>query len=105
MKLQRIPDRLKALDTRRLPVLETKAGATPRLRGDAWIKVRQRVLVEGKFACVDCGLVSMSNQIDHDIPLEQGGSNDESNLRIRCINCHAAKTKQEKQALFSSKGN
>jgi 5-methylcytosine-specific restriction protein A len=42
----------------------------------------------------------MSNQIDHEVPLEQGGSNDKSNLRIRCIACHAAKTADETKALF-----
>lgn len=104
MKLHRLQDRLKPLDTRRLPVLETKAGATPRLRGDTWMKIRQQVLVDGEFACVDCGLVSMSNQIDHEIPLEQGGSNDVSNLKIRCINCHSAKTIAENKTLFGSKG-
>lgn len=104
MKLKRLPDRLQSIVTRRLPVLETKAGTTPRLYGDTWMKIRQRVLVEGKFACVDCGLVSMSNQIDHEIPLEQGGSNDESNLKIRCIPCHSAKTIAENKTLFGSKG-
>lgn len=67
------------------------------------MKIRRDTLVEGGFTCVDCGLVSMSNQIDHDIPLEQGGSNDASNLKIRCIKCHAAKTKSETQALFGKR--
>lgn len=99
-KLKRLPDRLPSLVTRRLPVLETKAGTTPRLRGDTWMKIRQRVLVDGGFACVDCGLVSMSNQIDHEVPLEQGGSNDDTNLRIRCIPCHAKKSSSENKARF-----
>lgn len=103
--LKRQPDRLQSIVTNRLPVLETKAGSTPRLRGEPWMKIRKRVLVNGGFTCVDCGLVSMSNQIDHEVPLEQGGSNDDKNLRIRCIPCHAAKTKSETQALFGKQGN
>ena len=95
MKLNRLPSRLQSIVTNRLPVLETKAGTTPRIRGDAWMKTRRKVLVDGGFTCVDCGHVSMSNEIDHDTPLEQGGSNDQSNLRIRCTVCHAAKTKAE----------
>lgn len=100
MKLARLPDRLKAIGTYRAPVLEAKAGTTPRQRGDAWMKTRRKVLVDQGFACVDCGLVSMANEIDHDVPLEQCGSNDESNLRVRCVNCHAAKTKTEAKQRF-----
>ena len=62
------------------------------------MKVRRRVLLAGSFACVDCGRISQSNEIDHQVPLEQGGSNDDSNLRIRCHECHAAKTADENRA-------
>lgn len=99
-KLKRLPDRLQSIATTRLRVLDAKAGSTPRIRGDKWMKIRRDVLVDGGFTCVDCGLVSKSNQIDHEVPLEQGGSNDKSNLRIRCIACHAAKTADETRALF-----
>ena len=99
--LKRLPDRLQSIPTNRVRVLEAKAGSTPRIRGDKWMNIRRAVLVEGNFTCVDCGLVSMSNQIDHQVPLEQGGSNDKSNLRIRCIACHAEKTKRETKALFT----
>lgn len=100
LKLPRLPSRLQTIATTRIPMLEAKAGTTPRQRGDAWMKTRRKVLVDGGFACVDCGHVSTSNEIDHDTPLEQGGSNDESNLRIRCIACHAAKTKAEAKQRF-----
>ena len=95
MKLQRLKTALPTLNTRKLPVLQAKAGATLRLRGDAWMKIRRRVLVAGNFTCVDCGHVSQTNEVDHQIPLEQGGSNDDSNLRIRCKPCHADKTARE----------
>lgn len=103
LKPKTLATRLQAIVTTRLPVLDTKAGATTRLRGDTWMKIRREVLVDGGFACVDCGLVAMSNQIDHDVPLEQGGSNNKSNLRIRCISCHAAKTATENRALFTNR--
>lgn len=101
-KPKTLQPRLAALNTNRVKMLETKAGATPRLYGDTWMKIRRSVLVDGGFTCVDCGLVALSNQIDHDTPLEQGGSNDKSNLRIRCIPCHAAKTAAENRSLFSN---
>jgi 5-methylcytosine-specific restriction protein A len=100
MKLNRLPDRLQSIVTRRLPMLEAKAGSTPRQRGDAWMKIRRKVLVDGGFECVDCGQVSMSNEIDHQIPLSEGGSNDQSNLRIRCIPCHANKSLAETKVRF-----
>lgn len=97
---KRLTPRLSTLDTRRLPTLEAKAGSTPRQRGDAWMKKRNEALFAGGYTCVDCGFVSMDNEIDHDVPLEQGGSNDLSNLRVRCHACHAAKTKAETKARF-----
>ena len=100
MKLNKLAARLPVLDTRRLPMLETKAGTTPRIRGDAWDKIRKRILLAGKFTCVDCGRISMSNQIDHDTPLEQGGTDTDQNLVIRCVECHKAKTAAENKQLF-----
>lgn len=104
MKLQRLNAALPVLSPLKVQVLEAKAGTTKRLRGDAWMKVRRRVLVAGSFTCVDCGYVSQSNEIDHQIPLEQGGANDESNLRIRCKACHSAKTSRENQARTGGRG-
>lgn len=103
IKPNKLPPRIQSLAPSRVRVLDTKAGSTQRIRGDAWMKIRRRVLVAGGFTCVDCGHVSFSNEIDHDIPLEQGGSNDDSNLRVRCIACHAEKTKSENKALFSNR--
>jgi len=40
----------------------------------------------------------MDNEIDHRIPLEQGGTNDDSNLETLCggpDGCHDLKTRQE----------
>src|ERR1035437_2531723 len=94
MTLTTLKPRVQTLGNR-LPTLTAKPGATLRIRGRAWMGIRQAVLVKGLFACVDCGKVSTDNEIDHDTPLEQGGLNHESNLVIRCIECHKAKTAQE----------
>lgn len=98
MKLRRLPARVSPISTNRIATLATKAGTTERIRGDAGMKIRRRALLAGGFACVDCGRISTTNEIDHEIPLEQGGSNDDANLRIRCIECHKAKTKREAEA-------
>lgn len=95
MALKTLKPRLAVLNTNRVKVLDTKAGATERIRGRAWMQERKTALVAGLFACVDCGKVSASNEVDHDIPLEQGGKNEQSNYRIRCIECHRLKTDTE----------
>ena len=102
-KAKTLQPRLAVINTSRVKLLDTKAGSTQRLRGDTWMKIRRAVLVDGGFTCVDCGHVALSNQIDHDVPLEQGGSNHKSNLRIRCIPCHAAKTATENRTLFTNR--
>lgn len=98
MKLQRLPNRLTAIATTRLPTLQTKAGTTPRIRGDAWMATRRRIQQRDKFTCACCGLVRMDHEVDHRVPLEQGGTNDDDNLQLLCggsDRCHAAKTAAE----------
>lgn len=100
MKLQRIPNRLASIATTRLPTLQTKAGATPRTRGSAWMATRRRILMRDGYACQCCGVVRMDNEVDHRVPLEQGGSNDDDNLQTLCggpDGCHARKTQGEGQ--------
>jgi 5-methylcytosine-specific restriction endonuclease McrA len=96
MALATLKPRLSTLKaTSKVKVLDTKAGTTKRIRGRAWMRERQTALVNGSFTCVDCGLISITNEVDHDTPLEQGGLNDQSNYRVRCIDCHKAKTARE----------
>lgn len=64
------------------------------------MKTRRQVLLRDGFACVDCGHISMSNQIDHDTPLEQGGTDHLTNLKVRCEPCHKAKTAAETKARY-----
>ena len=95
MSLKTIKPKLQTINTSRVKVLDTKAGATERIRGRAWMKERQTALVAGLYTCVDCGVVSASNEVDHDDPLERGGANHQNNYRVRCGKCHKAKTKRE----------
>ena len=96
MAITMLKPRLQALKTTsRIKVLDTKAGATQRIRGDTWMAIRRRVLLRDGYQCCDCGRVHASNQIDHDTPLEQGGSNDDDNLKIRCVECHKKKSALE----------
>lgn len=98
MKLSRLPNRLASVVTTRLPTLQTKAGSTPRVRGDAWMATRRRILQRDGYACQSCGIVRMDNEVDHRVPLEQGGTNDDDNLQTLCggpDGCHTRKSKAE----------
>ena len=98
MKLQRLPNRLASIATTRLPTLQTKAGATPRIQGSSWMNTRRRIMQRDKFTCACCGAIRMDHEVDHVVPLEQGGSNDDSNLQLLCSGvgrCHDLKTREE----------
>lgn len=99
MALPTLKSKLATLRTTRVQMLDSKAGATPRRRGRAWMEARERIQVQQGSTCVDCGLTwfPWRDQVDHDIPLEQGGADEDHNLRLRCNECHAAKTKREAQ--------
>lgn len=56
-----------------------------------WRKARDKHLEENPY-CVDCG--RLATEVDHHIPLENGGTSDDSNLRSRCKSCHSKKTAQ-----------
>lgn len=90
--------RVNTLDTRRVKVLDTKAGATQRMFGRAWMSLRHAALQRDGYACQCCGIVRKDNQVDHRIPLEQGGTNDLDNLQTLCggpDGCHTRKTNEE----------
>lgn len=58
---------------------------------------RLRVALAYNYLCAGCSRIWRpdQDQIDHRIPREQGGSNDESNLQPLCCECHQAKTAGE----------
>ena len=89
---------LPMLDSRRVTTLEAKAGATERLSGGAWETIRQRVKERDRHVCAACGRVRGDHEVDHRTPVEQGGSNDMTNLQLLCSgvgNCHDVKTRAE----------
>ncbi len=92
--------RIGTLKEARVPTLETKAGATPRIRGRQWVETRKRIAVEQQFVCRGCGCTWLPwrDEVDHHVPLEQGGSNADSNLQLLCDDCHKAKTAAEASA-------
>ena len=46
--------------------------------------------------CAAKGLVVVAQEVDHIIPLEKGGTYEDSNAQPLCIPCHQAKTAQDR---------
>ncbi|WP_083440374.1 HNH endonuclease [Aquincola tertiaricarbonis] len=73
-----------------------------RTRGRRWTEIRERILRRDPL-CVPCqakGVVQASEQVDHRIPLEQGGTDDDANLQGICKACHVEKTAGEQRRRF-----
>lgn len=83
------------------PALRTRSTEQDRLRGDTWMRIRERVLTRDTGLCVACrklGLVTAAQEVDHIVPLERGGGNGDANLQSLCIPCHQAKSEAERKA-------
>ncbi len=96
MKLRTLKPRLERLPASRIKTLDRRAGSTERVRGRAWMDTRQR-WITAHIACNQCGRVSLDNQLDHIVPLFEGGADDESNYQTLCVECHKVKTASEMQ--------
>lgn len=103
-KLSTLKPRIQAASTNRVATLEAKAGTTPLVRGRKWVETRHRVAVDQQFKCQGCGCVWLPwrDQVDHHVPLKQGGSNDDCNLNLLCSECHATKTANEARGRSSA---
>lgn len=97
MKLTTLKPRLTSQPVRLGTLTATQPGATPRTRGRKWMAMREAWLRKHPM-CEDCqaeGLVVQGQEVDHVIPLWQGGADHESNFATRCIPHHKAKTARE----------
>lgn len=62
------------------------------------LQVMRAKLFSRNPLCAECmrqGKVTVATQRDHIIPLEEGGSDDESNEQGLCQECHDVKSKLE----------
>jgi len=71
-----------------------------RLRGRPWARKREGILLRDPLCkhCLRKGVTIAAVEVDHIVPVEQGGSDDDSNLQGLCHDCHAAKTADEQRA-------
>lgn len=63
--------------------------------GRPWRRLRAQILLRDLYTCQECGLVSERLEVDHTVPVSQGGTDDPSNLRAMCSPCHRVKTARE----------
>jgi len=71
--------------------------------GWAWSRIRRQVLERDGYRCVLCGwqpyvwidaeFAKHELDIDHIVPLAEGGTSDLANLRTLCTTCHAKRGK------------
>jgi 5-methylcytosine-specific restriction enzyme A len=74
-----------------------RAGSTKRMRGNAWMKRRAKWLAAHPL-CEPCrknGYVTLAEQVDHVVPLVNGGRDHESNFQSICVECHKQKSSTE----------
>lgn len=71
---------------------------TQRLRGRAAVDQRDRRLASEDYLCRDCreaDRVTVAAVVDHIIPLAKGGTDDDSNTRPLCDDCHRKRTAEQ----------
>jgi len=78
------------LHRRFTPPRSPRAGYRRPSHGDVKGAKRTRVMERDQYRCVECG-THLALTIDHIVPLVQGGSSDEDNLRTLCRSCNSRK--------------
>lgn len=89
------PMALRMLDNRLAtqPHRTLKTAFVPRLRGSSGVRDRQEVLRSAMGLCVACGRIA--TEVDHIVPLCDGGGDTSDNKQALCHACHVSKTTDE----------
>lgn len=69
-----------------------------RKTGRAGVRDRERIKHRDNGLCQECyenGRVIEGTEVDHIIPLDEGGADTDENKRLLCHECHARKSKDE----------
>lgn len=64
-----------------------------------WKAKRIRIAIRDAYICRECGMLAYGKDghADHIVPLEEGGSDTDSNLAWMCSRCHGRKTNREQR--------
>ncbi|HLQ85593.1 MAG TPA: HNH endonuclease signature motif containing protein [Salinisphaeraceae bacterium] len=90
---------LKQLKTKRRPLLSAANNHRRRLKTTQRNQQRMRVWRQDP-RCYMCGIVLPYEkfELDHVVPLHLGGSTDDTNVGVACLECHREKTNRELRA-------
>lgn len=96
--LKQMPKRLAVLSLGKAKTFTV--GEHVRTRGAAWQRLRVEVLrdANGLCQCEDCrthGRLRPAHEVDHIVPLWEGGTDDRNNLQAINRQCHVRKTTAE----------
>lgn len=95
-RLRAIKPRVQSLGARLQPA---STASEQRMTGRRLQERRLRVWSKDPH-CVDCGNLTRypdGFELDHEVALVNGGADTEENSRVRCLPCHAAKTRRDMQ--------
>ena len=78
-----------------------RRSAPQRLSGRRLQKRNERIKQRDGWRCQNqqCGELTTRLQVDHKIPLTQGGSDEDDNLQSLCVACNMAKASAESRGL------
>ena len=74
----------------RVSLPDGRPSASARGYGVEWRRLRLTILAQ-RPVCEHCDCQA-SEDIDHIVPLERGGTNEPNNLQALCHSCHSRKT-------------
>jgi len=82
---------------RQLVAVESSNSEHERIRGSELLRLRAAMQAEDPL-CAQCrreGRVCAWDELDHIVPLREGGTNERSNLQGLCYDCHRVKSAEE----------
>ncbi|MFD7257163.1 HNH endonuclease [Streptomyces sp. NPDC059874] len=82
-----------------------RTSARNQARNRVWDRVvRPRALARDGFACVQCG-ERAGLEVDHVVPVAQGGTWELTNAQTLCKPCHSLKTLEERRQRGAGNGS
>jgi len=79
---------------------KTRQGGSAHMRASASVRTRRRLQLWTRNPhCAHCGVLvdyPFGFELDHIVPLSQGGTDTEQNSQVLCIDCHKAKSSAER---------
>ena len=96
-KVKTLQPRLATLGSRLQPA-STESRYGKGRGGRPWRRLRNEILRRDGFVCIPCktqGRIKLATEVDHIVPMFEGGSDAKANLQAICTECHKAKTQAE----------